>query len=122
MATLKLETNCFMQVEDFRDDREYALVFASVGDCKAFHWSYQSGRVTDITFGNRLNVRDARDPGGRLGPYVGQGEPDLRNLKCYFHPCHEGTSLSYLFISSYFAICPSFYRKVSLKCFNWSPP
>ncbi len=28
--------------------------------------------------------------GGRLGPFVGQGEPDLRNFKLYYCTCEEG--------------------------------
>jgi hypothetical protein len=38
----------------------------------------------DITEGNRQNLTDARDPGGRLGPYI-EANPDLRNLHLYFH-------------------------------------
>eukprot|EP01125_Pyxidicula_operculata_P019782 TRINITY_DN7201_c0_g1_i1.p1 TRINITY_DN7201_c0_g1~~TRINITY_DN7201_c0_g1_i1.p1 ORF type:complete len:1378 (+),score=270.87 TRINITY_DN7201_c0_g1_i1:58-4191(+) len=69
---------------------EWAFVCASVGDCKAFHWSKKTGRVVDITFGNRHNVRDAKDCGGRLGPYLSNGDPDLRNLETYFFPCKAG--------------------------------
>jgi len=45
--------------------------------------------VEDITTGNRRNVHDARDPGGRLGPYVGEGNPDLRNVGVYWTFCEE---------------------------------
>lgn len=38
----------------------------------------------DITEGNRQNLTDARDPGGRLGPYI-EADPDLRNLHLYYH-------------------------------------
>lgn len=43
--------------------------------------------MIDITAGNRSNLNDARDPGGRLGPYLEGGRPDLRNLKLYFIEC-----------------------------------
>jgi hypothetical protein len=39
--------------------------------------------AADITEGNRQNLTDARDPGGRLGPYI-EANPDLRNLHLYY--------------------------------------
>lgn len=48
----------------------WCFVCVSLGDCKAFHYSQKSRIFTDITKGNRLNLTDARDPGGRLGPYI----------------------------------------------------
>lgn len=83
---------------------KWVFVCASVGDCKCFHYSSVTGQFIDITNGNRSNLTDAKvrlsslcfssrsisfsplnfpltkDPGGRLGPYVQAGEPDLRNL------------------------------------------
>lgn len=59
------------------------FVVASLGDCKAFHYMHRSNEFTDITEGNRQNLTDARDPGGRLGPYI-DGGPDLRNLHLYY--------------------------------------
>uniref|UniRef100_A0A6B2KY14 PPM-type phosphatase domain-containing protein n=1 Tax=Arcella intermedia TaxID=1963864 RepID=A0A6B2KY14_9EUKA len=68
---------------------EWAVVVVSVGDCKAFFWDEESG-TSDITYGNRTNVFDARDSGGRLGPVLEGGYPDLRNLGSYFYPCKPG--------------------------------
>jgi hypothetical protein len=48
--------------------------------------------VTDITAGNR-GTDDASDPGGRIGPQVGQNDPDLRNLRFSFTGCEEGDLL-----------------------------
>jgi hypothetical protein len=59
-------------------------VCVSLGDCKAFHYSQRLRTFTDITEGNRQNLTDARDPGGRLGPYI-EANPDLRNLHLYYH-------------------------------------
>lgn len=78
---------------------QWGFVCCSVGDCKAFHYAPArgggkgGGEVTDITAGNRMNVTDVRDPGGRLGPYLEGGAPDLRNLKLYFMPCEPGDVL-----------------------------
>lgn len=69
-------------------ETELAFVCASVGDCKCFQWKNSLQRVVDITATNR-GTNDARDPGGRLGPYLDGGQPDLRNLDCYFAPCEE---------------------------------
>lgn len=41
---------------------------------------YRDGKVIDVTAGNRGNLTDARDPGGRIGPQLSLGRPDLRNL------------------------------------------
>lgn len=68
-------------------DPKWGILCASVGDCKAFIATRGGKDVVDVTSGNRNNVLDGRDPGGRLGPYVGQGWPDLRNLRLYFSPC-----------------------------------
>ncbi|KAN0039978.1 hypothetical protein ACTA71_011860 [Dictyostelium dimigraforme] len=68
---------------------KWGFLCASVGDCKAFLVSHKRKEATDVTNGNRCNLSDTRDPGGRLGPYVGQGWPDLRNLKLYFTFCEE---------------------------------
>ncbi|GAM21566.1 hypothetical protein SAMD00019534_047410 [Acytostelium subglobosum LB1] len=67
----------------------WGFLCASVGDCKAFLLSMKRREATDVTSGNRFNITDTRDPGGRLGPYIGQGWPDLRNLKLYFTFCEE---------------------------------
>ncbi|KAF2078050.1 hypothetical protein CYY_000688 [Polysphondylium violaceum] len=68
---------------------KWGFICASVGDCKAFHYSASSKKFTDITKNNRGNVDDPKDPGGRLGPYVANGQPDLRNLCLHFLPCNE---------------------------------
>lgn len=59
-----------------------------------------------MTVGNRMNVDDPRDPGGRLGtwsefirivlrkgPYKGKGDPDLRNLDLLHCGCNDGDIL-----------------------------
>lgn len=68
---------------------KWAALFFSVGDCKAFLFNETDG-VKDLTYGNRVNARNAKDTGGRLGPYVDGGQPDLRNLKSYFWPLKTG--------------------------------
>ena len=46
--------------------------------------------MVDVTSGNRTNLVDASDCGGRLGPYLEEGAPDLRNLAAHAHPCAAG--------------------------------
>jgi len=81
-----------LEFDNVSDDSipRWGFLCASVGDCKAFLVSHKRHQAMDITTGNRANVTDTRDPGGRLGPYVGHGWPDLRNLRLYFTPCEEG--------------------------------
>jgi len=67
-----------MVVEIDADADEWGLIVVSVGDCKCFVWHRDTGLCVDVTEGNRRNLRDARDCGGRLGPYDNHGQPDLR--------------------------------------------
>jgi serine/threonine protein phosphatase PrpC len=67
---------------------QWEFVCASVGDCKAF--CYANGEITDITPGNRQNANDPRDCGGRLGPHLDEGKPDLRNLNLFCASCEDG--------------------------------
>ncbi len=53
-----------------KDAFKVAFVFVSVGDCKAIHFSKKTKKAFDLTKGNRKNVYDARDSGGRLGPVM----------------------------------------------------
>lgn len=45
--------------------------------------------MTDITIGNRGNLTNAGDPGGRLGPERPLGRPDLRNLALTTFSCRK---------------------------------
>eukprot|EP00028_Trichosphaerium_sp_Am-I-7-wt_P006291 CAMPEP_0168520060 /NCGR_PEP_ID=MMETSP0405-20121227/7721_1 /TAXON_ID=498012 /ORGANISM="Trichosphaerium sp, Strain Am-I-7 wt" /LENGTH=394 /DNA_ID=CAMNT_0008540787 /DNA_START=37 /DNA_END=1221 /DNA_ORIENTATION=- len=70
-------------------DPSWAFVCCTIGDCKAFVFKDKEKEVVDITAGNRIDVTDARDPGGRIGPYINDGEPDLRNLALICAPVAE---------------------------------
>eukprot|EP01114_Cavostelium_apophysatum_P006009 TRINITY_DN171_c1_g2_i1.p1 TRINITY_DN171_c1_g2~~TRINITY_DN171_c1_g2_i1.p1 ORF type:complete len:915 (+),score=253.68 TRINITY_DN171_c1_g2_i1:218-2962(+) len=72
---------------DPKTGSRFAFVFASVGDCKAYLYSAKTGKVDEITKGNR-GGRDLRDPGGRLGPHE-TDDPDLRNLRVVCTLCNE---------------------------------
>lgn len=96
------------QKKQFANNRMgWAVIIVSIGDCKAFKVS-KNGDLVDLTAGNRFprfksinffkffilldfrhNITDARDPGGRLGPQLANGEPDLRNLTVFFSECVE---------------------------------
>ncbi len=74
---------------------KFIFVGVSLGDCKAFHLSSE-GKFTEITEGNRRNVSDASDPGGRIGSYKDDGSPDLRNLSSYFYPCSTNDTIIFM--------------------------
>jgi len=75
--------------EQDKSNIEYGICLLSIGDCKCFLWESATGKVRDITVDNRGNLLDPTDPGGRLGPTVGGGQPDTRNLTLFFERCHE---------------------------------
>jgi len=69
---------------------KWGFLCASVGDCKCFRWSKTARTVEDITHGNRQNVSNASDCGGRIGPYLEGDLPDLRNLMTFFSFVEDG--------------------------------
>jgi hypothetical protein len=50
-------------------EEPFQFIFGTVGDCKAFRYNCQNKKAVDLTPGNRLNLSDVRDPGGRLGSF-----------------------------------------------------
>ncbi|PRP80887.1 protein phosphatase 2C-related protein [Planoprotostelium fungivorum] len=70
--------------------KTWVWAFVTIGDCKSYHFNKESKAVTDLTEGNRQNVFDAKDCGGRLGPQVEEGAPDLRNVSLNFQLCSPG--------------------------------
>jgi len=68
-------------------NHKWCLVCVNVGDGKAFVWNKTSKTVREVT--NRCAPNDLRDPGGRLGPYIYQGAPDLRDLTFSYAFCSE---------------------------------
>lgn len=75
-----------LELDEPYDNNKFIFVCASIGDCKSYLYSSKSSSIREITIGNRGNI-DPRDPGGRLGPTLENGAPDLRNLKIYAQPC-----------------------------------
>lgn len=69
---------------------KYIFTLASIGDCKIYHYKKEENLFFDLTFDNRDISLDPSDPGGRLGPFGADGEPDLRNLDLYSTICEKG--------------------------------
>jgi len=68
---------------------KWGFVGITIGDCKAYLWKEKEKEVIDLTEGNRMNITDPRDPGGRIGPHANGGGADLRNLSIFYTPCEE---------------------------------
>jgi hypothetical protein len=79
-------------IEIDSENGEWAVIAVCVGDCKLFVWNAVSKTVVDITAGNRLHARNAKDAGGSLGAQKDSSLPDLRNLgsypNCFVQPAH----------------------------------
>eukprot|EP01121_Diplochlamys_sp_Union-15-3_P007903 TRINITY_DN2050_c0_g2_i3.p1 TRINITY_DN2050_c0_g2~~TRINITY_DN2050_c0_g2_i3.p1 ORF type:complete len:621 (-),score=90.69 TRINITY_DN2050_c0_g2_i3:79-1941(-) len=82
-----------MKINEGLDTEEWAMVCSSIGDCKIFIYDSKAKITSEITIGNRGNLHDASDCGGRLGPYIDGKSPDLGNLGCYFWPCKKSDIL-----------------------------
>lgn len=66
---------------------KWCLVCVNIGDAKAFIWNRTNKLAREVT--NKLAPFDMKDPGGRLGPYIYQGAPDLRDLSFSYAFCSE---------------------------------
>jgi len=86
-----------LNTETKKRQQKWNFVFVTVGDCKAFLLSSNPEtslpQITDLTKGNRGNVDNPQDPGGRIGPTLERGAPDLRNLDFGSVFCQEGDLL-----------------------------
>lgn len=69
------------------NNQKWCVVCVNVGDGKAFLWNKTSKLVREVT--NKVVPDDPNDPGGRLGPYIYQGAPDLRDLSFSYAFCSE---------------------------------
>lgn len=86
-GTTTMMAGIVVELETPKDEYPFAIVLASVGDCKAYCYKSREKRFDEITKGNREG-HDARDPGGRIGPTLGEnGDPDLRNLRIQIYYC-----------------------------------
>jgi hypothetical protein len=74
-------------LESSESNNQLEFVCVSVGECKALRYDLNARRVVEITQNAQRN--DARDPGGRLGPFQ-NGDPDLRNLDAFSSSCNHG--------------------------------
>jgi hypothetical protein len=70
-------------------DEHYVACVAVVGNVHCFLCSPRHPPL-EITAGSLAQARNAQDPGGRLGPYVDAGDPDLRNMQRYCVECRDG--------------------------------
>ena len=69
------------------DGSPWVFIFASVGDCKCYHYSISRKKLTDLTTSSRSDVMNGTNPGGRLG---GPNQADLENLMVTYCPCDDG--------------------------------
>lgn len=104
--------------KDDKEDKNFKWVWVcvSIGDCKCFHYDVNQKIVTDLTIGNRKNVYDPKDCGGRLGPYVGNGQPDLGNVMVYYKECEEGDLIMILSDGVHDNLDPQVLGKTPKEC------
>jgi len=88
---------------------EYGLVIVSVGDCKVFRWASNSHRFIDITKDNLRGASiDTADPGGRLGPFIDDTQPDLRNMRLFYSDCCHNDLILFLSDGVHCNLTPEF--------------
>jgi hypothetical protein len=80
-GTTTLLGGVFVPVSKLHGDEMFDFHFVSVGDCRVFCRRGASKLFEDLTRGSRSFSKNASDPGGRIGPFTDDGEPDLRNMK-----------------------------------------
>ncbi len=87
-GTTTMLAGIILELEQPQQGKPFIFVAGSIGDCKAYHYSAKLDRFQEMTRGNR-GSKDVRDPGGRLGPTLEAGAPDLRNLALFSWLCDE---------------------------------
>eukprot|EP01114_Cavostelium_apophysatum_P009716 TRINITY_DN2295_c1_g1_i2.p1 TRINITY_DN2295_c1_g1~~TRINITY_DN2295_c1_g1_i2.p1 ORF type:complete len:743 (+),score=196.84 TRINITY_DN2295_c1_g1_i2:30-2231(+) len=65
---------------------KWMLIYVALGDCRIFSWNYKNAEIKNLSEGNKQS-NDVKDPGGRLGPYLENAQPDLRNLCVRYAYC-----------------------------------
>jgi len=78
------------EVKKNSDLGEFVFMCVNIGDCKAYIYRSDEKSWDDISRGNRINISDPCDPGGRIGPYLDYGQPDIRNLAVFCSRAHAG--------------------------------
>lgn len=78
-------------VSPIQDSANWLFLVCSVGDSRAYVFSAKTNQVRMMS-GPPLRG-DASDPGGRLGPHLEHGHPDLRNLILTSSVCSPGDIL-----------------------------
>jgi len=73
-----------LELQEPHKDGKWGIVISNLGDCKAYLYSAVTNKVVEVTDNARTDITDVKDPGGRLGPQLEGGKPDLRNLQTYF--------------------------------------
>lgn len=93
-GTTTMVAGLILELEQEYDKNQFVFVFGSIGDCKAYHYSLAQRKLIEITKGNRGNSHfDPRNPGGRIGPHLEGGEPDISNFMLWTIPCQTSDLL-----------------------------
>lgn len=74
------------------DEKRWAIIILNVGDSRAFLVRRSTFQCSSLAYDDTKFI-DSRDTGGKLGPYLQEGEPDLRNLSIGYGECQEGDFL-----------------------------
>ncbi|KAH3764421.1 cyclophilin B [Pelomyxa schiedti] len=90
--------------------QQFGCAIISVGDCKVFRWSASTHRFIDVTKDNLRSAAsiDTADPGGRLGPFVDDTQPDLRNMHLYYSECDHNDLVLFLSDGVHCNLTPEF--------------
>lgn len=64
-----------------------------MGSNEAFLFSLRADRLFQLGSEAARHVAQPRDPGGRLGPMLARGQPDLRNKDTCWGICEAGDLL-----------------------------
>jgi len=104
------------------DPQLHQWVSIAVGDAKVYHYSATHNVVIDLTANNRPVSADATDPGGRIGPQLKAGKPDLRNLRLYNCECKNGDLVVLLSDGAHDNLDPQFIGLLPHALDNSVPP
>jgi len=68
---------------------DWIFICANLGNIKAFHWSYRTKKLKEITTGNESLELSGKNIGGKIGGSVTESGPELSNLRVYSQYCDD---------------------------------
>lgn len=93
-ALLSHETTSHVGIVGLKQKNYWKVIISVIGDIKVFHYNLETKKCRELTKGSTVFVKDATDPGGKIGKAIenlSESLPDLRNYALYVYNVPSNT-------------------------------